>query len=141
MATTPNLTHEQWEQLRSALLQHDEQTSKIQIHDLNNPPQQPYRFKKFPMMVYDHRNSHPAHDVEEPRAFGVLELVHVPAKIAKRIVNSEAELEAALAEGFEQAPPPFSEGREESLSARYVAEANRVQEQINARKPRHRAEV
>ena len=59
-----------------------------------------------------------------------MEIVHVPAKVVSRTVNSDEELEDALNEGWSAQAPAFTEEREEPLSAKYANEANRVDEQL-----------
>lgn len=115
VSVTPELTETDIERMRQLLQQHDLKRKPAQIHDLNNPPREPYRFQKFPQMIY--RDS------------------------ATRIVRSEAELSDALALGWTEQPVSFHQEREESLNPQYQAEAARVQEQINEAKRRRKAEV
>lgn len=50
-----NLTPDQMEQLRAILNAHDASKSgPPKEFDLNKPPQEPYRFKEFPKLVYRH---------------------------------------------------------------------------------------
>lgn len=137
------LTQEEATRLRQILAQHDSEQAPVHTIDLNNPPRQAYRFQKFPMAVYDHLNSYASRDEERPGPNGRIETVHVAARIVSRIVNSEHELKAALADGWSELAPEFREEREEPLSAKYENEANRIQERIeHARrrpgpKPKH----
>lgn len=137
---TQQLTEVEAAQMRQILARHDSESKPVQIHDLNRPPQAPYRFQKFPMMVYDLENSYPSRDEDQARRNGMgIESVHIPAKVVSAIVNSEDELEQLLATGWSEQAPAFSEEREETLSAKYQNEANRVDEQIEAKRSKRRA--
>lgn len=75
----------------------------------------PYVFKKFPMMVYNAAQSHPAYDDERIVTRGslaVAELTHIKAYLASRIVNNQRELDAALADGYSENAPTFAEETE-----------------------------
>lgn len=108
---TQELSFEEIERMRQIVQAHDGERTPMKTIDLNNPPKEPYYFQRFPMMIYDLEAS-------------------TPTKIIHRTIRSEAELEAALNEGWSQDAPAFGEEREEPLSAAYQAEAARVQEQI-----------
>lgn len=41
--------------MRQIVQMNDAQRKPMQTIDLNNPPKEPYRFQKFPMIVYDLR--------------------------------------------------------------------------------------
>lgn len=122
------LSHDEIERMRQIVQQHDSQRKPIQIVDLNNPPKEPYRFQKFPKMVYDLTHSEPGH-------------------VVNRIVRSEDDLEAALAQGWSESAPAYSDERIEPLSPVYAAQAQRVDEQLAAGRPgrpgrpRHNVEV
>lgn len=102
------LSAEEIQHMRQILAQHDAESKPVQTFDLNNPPKQPYVFQKFPMMVY-------ATDGE-----------------GHLVVSSEAELSAALKQGFTRTAPAQSEVALPQLSASLQAEADRVQEQLEA---------
>lgn len=102
------LSAEEIQHMRQILAQHDAESKPVQTFDLNNPPRQPYVFQKFPMMVY-------ATDGE-----------------GHLVVSSEAELSAALKQGFTRTAPAQSEVALPQLSASLQAEADRVQEQLEA---------
>ncbi|HVH87682.1 MAG TPA: hypothetical protein VM912_13225 [Terriglobales bacterium] len=132
-----NLTPEEIERMRQIVQQHDSDRKPIQTVDLNNPPKQPYRFQKFPMMVYDLVNSHPAHDEERPSRNGFgMDVFHVPAKVISLMVQSEEQLQEALAAGWSEQAPDFSEERVEALSAAYQAEVEQVEERRRRGRPR-----
>jgi hypothetical protein len=125
------LTETDYAQMRNMLSQHDSQSKKMTIHDLNNPPREQYRFQKFPMMVYDLTHSYPSRNEQRPKANSLgMETVHMPAKVVSRTVNSDEELEEALNAGWSQQAPAFTEEREEPLNASYAGEAARIDEQI-----------
>ena len=136
----PELTAEEIERMRQIVARHDSEHRPIQTFDLNNPPRQSYRFQKFPMMIYDHENSYPAHDEERTVIRGSLpvqEIFHVPAKLVSKIVHNQRELDQALEDGWsEQAPEFREEEREEPLSARYQAEADRIQSELERVNPK-----
>lgn len=119
------LSPEEIERMRQIVQQHDSERKPIQIVDLNNPPKEPYRFQKFPKMVYDLAHSEPGH-------------------VVSQIVRSEDDLEAALEQGWSESAPAYSDEHVEPLSPVYAAQAQRVDEQLAARRPgrpRRNAEV
>lgn len=59
-----------------------------------------YEHREFPKMVYDHANCEPAQLIKK----GIHE-IHVDAVLAHKIVNDQAELDAALEAGFSLKPP------------------------------------
>lgn len=132
------LTHAEIERMRAIVASHDGERKPMTTIDLNNPPKQSYRFQKFPMMLYDLENSHPSHEEERPSktGFGV-EVVHVAAVVRSTTVNSEEELQQALAEGWSQEAPGFSEESEQPLSPKLQKEVDQVQERV-ARTRRHK---
>lgn len=102
------LTHDEIERMRQIVLQHDQSTQKgMKEFDLNNPPKEPYRFKKFPMLVYD------------------------PDTGDHQQVENEAELKEALAEGWVNERPPV-EAAEPELSGDDAAEAAAIQKKLDA---------
>jgi hypothetical protein len=106
-----NLSAGEIERMRQIVSQADSQNKNgIAPMDLNNPPKEPYRYQKFPMMVYNHGKSVAAHDeVKGVKVGNVItnETVHVPAKLVSTIVNNEKELEKALKAGWKAEPPEF----------------------------------
>lgn len=100
------LSFEEVERMRQIVQMHDSQRQPMQTIDLNNPPKQPYKFQKFPMMIYstDGQNI---------------------------IVKSEQQLQDALAEGWLEQPPMTAEAVEQPLAAKYQSEAAAVQEHID----------
>lgn len=137
MATEP-MSEVEIARLRQILLQHDAEHKPLATIDLNNPPKVPYRHQKFPMAVYDHEHSQPAHDELRAVRSGNLvveEQVHVPAKVVMRLVQNERELEAALDNGWSDKAPEYREEREEPLSAANEAEVARVQAQLDQKRP------
>ena len=106
------LSFEEVERMRQIVQMHDASRKPMTTTDLNNPPKEPYRFQKFPMVVY--------------------------ADNQTRIVRSEDELQSALGEGWSQDASSFNDKPEESLSAAYQMEAAQVQQKIeeaSKRKP------
>lgn len=97
---------------RRIVAQADAQSkNKIQVMDPNNPPKERYVHQRFPMMVYDHRESKPAHDKTEGLKVGNIvteQKVHVPAKLVTKLVHTEAQLAQALAKGWSEEPPSFA---------------------------------
>lgn len=97
---------EQIDGLRDALLKRDVEQLKNSFIDLGKPPQVPYKFQKFPMLVYKHEASKPAHDIVRiNRLDGKEELSHVEAKYVSKTVNSEDELKSALDSGYREDVP------------------------------------
>jgi len=134
---TQQLSESEIAHMRTLLAQHDSENKKVTIHDLNHPPREPYRFQKFPMMVYDLQNSYPSQDKVRPKANGAgVETVHIPAKVVSRLVQSEDQLQAALADGWDEEAPAFNEERVEPLSAQYSNEAGRIDAEIEATRPK-----
>ena len=101
-----NLSANEIERMREIVLAHDRDKSK-NVFDLSKPPVVKYEHKKFPMMLYDHKNAEPPRDEIRPTPQGANDLVHVPAKIRTRMVHSEAELKSALDAGWKEKPPVF----------------------------------
>lgn len=82
-AAALNLSPEQVEQLRELVLQHDaKNANETREFDLNKPNTPPYKHKPFPTTVYNHANG------------------------KNRIVKNAADLERALAAGWERKPKP-----------------------------------
>lgn len=113
------LTHDEIERMRQIVLQHDQATQKgLKEFDLNNPPKEPYRFKKFPMLVYD------------------------PDTGDHQQVENEAELAEALKEGWVHAHErPAVEAAEPELTGDEAAEAAEIQKKLDklnkaAKKPK-----
>jgi hypothetical protein len=127
------------QQMRELLARFDSQHKPMEIHDLNKPPQAPYRFQKFPMTVYLHSESEAARDeTQQARSgLGIVD-VHIPARMVSRIVHSEEELARALADGWSDKAPEFREddSQEAELSPRDQREMKALQEQLDASKRR-----
>lgn len=100
----PQFTAEEIEKMRSLVLAHDKEKNAVNVFDPNNPPKVPYSHKEFPKVVYDHKASKPSRD-KLVMQHGTEHVQHVPAKLATKNVNNQAELDAALAEGWELKPP------------------------------------
>jgi hypothetical protein len=120
--------------MRRMLAEHDSKQKPVTIHDLNAPPREPYRFQKFPMMVYDLERSNAAFEEEQRMPNGGFQMVHVAARVVSRLVQSEHELKQALADGWSESAPEYREERDEPLNARYAGEAARVDAQIEETK-------
>jgi len=131
---TEQLSETEVANMRRILAQHDGQSKPMVITDLNNPPQKPYRFQKFPMIVYDLEHSHAGYSEDQLQRNNTLLQVHFPAKVVHTTVHSEEELHQAIADGWSEKAPAFSEEREEYLKPAYANEAARADEQIR-RKP------
>jgi hypothetical protein len=99
------LSFEEVERMRQIVQMHDSQRQPMQTLDLNNPPKQPYKFQKFPMMVYS------------PDGQRIL-------------VKSEGQLQDALADGWSEQPQAIAEEVQQPLAAKYQTEAAQVQERI-----------
>lgn len=108
-------TPEEVERMRKIVMEADQQ-KPVETIDLNNPKPKPYRFQKFPKMVYalDEAGKH-------------------------LIVASEEELEEALAEGWTEEAPITAAVEEPYLSPALQREADAKQAEIDALK-RQRAE-
>lgn len=113
------LTHDEIERMRQIVLQHDQSTQKgMKEFDLNNPPKEPYRFRKFPMLVYD------------------------PDDGNHQQVENEGELAEAMKEGWVLAEDrPTVEAAEPELSGEDAAEAAAIQQKLDklnkqAKKPK-----
>lgn len=136
---TPEITPSEAQNMREILARFDAQSKPVTTFDLNNPPRTQYRHQKFPMMVYDHSASYPAHDKDQVVIRGsvpVQETVHVTAKIVSRLVHSEHDLREALGAGWSEEAPTFREVAQDEPTGKYQAEAERVQEQIETRRGR-----
>lgn len=130
------LTATEVEKMRHIVAQHDSTSNKTTIHDLNNPPKEPYRFQKFPLTVYDLKASYPSRDEDRPKPNGAgRELVHIPAKLVTKLVHSEADLRESIEDGWSEEAPAFGAEPDNTLSAKYASEAGRVQAKINVAQP------
>ncbi len=121
------------EKMRAIVQGYDNQRKKAPIHDLNNPPREPYRFQKFPMMVYNLAQSQPAHEETRSAIVGssvIEERVHIRAKVVSMVVHSEEDLKAALANGWSKNAPNFADEPEGGLSAKYQREVETIEEQL-----------
>ena len=105
------LSHEEVERMRQIVQQHDAARKPMRTIDLNNPPREPYRYQKFPKMVYDLASSRPGH-------------------LVTKIVRSDNELALALEEGFSEDAPPFGSTPEEHLSASYQTEVAQLETRL-----------
>lgn len=113
------LSHEEIARMRQIVQMHDAKRGPMQTIDLNNPPKEPYRFQKFPKMVYDLGKSFDGH-------------------LITKIVRSESELSAALEAGYSEQAPAFGQMPEEHLSValqREVHQAEQALEQAHKRGP------
>jgi hypothetical protein len=131
------LTPVEAEQMRSILQRYDNDRKPVQIHNLNDPPKVPYRYQKFPKMLYNHEQSEPAHEVTKSAIVGssvIEERVHVRAKVVTIIVHNESDLAEYLADGWREDAPEFRADLEDTLSRAYEAEAARADDQLR-RKP------
>lgn len=96
-------TNEQFEQLRTMLLQHD-RMNKAQTFDLSKPPVEPYQYREFPKLVYLHEKCAAPKLGVKKTASGD-EQILIPAKYETRKVNNKAELEKALKAGWKEEAP------------------------------------
>ena len=105
------LSHAEIERMRQIVKDHDAARQPMKTIDLNNPPKEPYKFQKFPKMVYGDGN-------------------------LTMLVHSEEELSEALADGYSE-EAPVMEVQPEALSPKYQAEADQIQERLeqSRRKP------
>lgn len=93
------------EKFREALIQHDRSAKPF---DINNPPPQQYRHQEFPRLVYKHGSK----------------------KSPYKVVNSDEELQAAIASGFRKDPPVEVHVEEEELSEELQQEVEAVNSQL-----------
>lgn len=112
---TDQLNPGEIERMRAILKDYDQKQAPLRTIDLNNPPKEPYTHQRFPKMVYDLESSKPGH-------------------IVSLVVRDEDELETALGAGYSKQAPSYGNAPEETLSPALQAEANTVQEQIEAKK-------
>ena len=132
------------EQMRAILQRYDNDHKPITIHNLNDPPKTPYRYQKFPKMLYNHEQSEPAHEVIKSAIVGssvIEEAVHVRAKVVTIIVHNESNYEEYLAAGWREDPPPFRAEPDDTLSPAYQAEAQRADARLDRKPGRPRKEV
>lgn len=99
-------SHEEIERMRAILAQHDRSSGRPETIDLNNPKTPPYRYQKFPKVIYHH------------------------GKREHRIVRSEDELEGFLELGWVDEPYPAEPPAEPELDAASAAEVARINDQL-----------
>jgi len=106
------LSHAEIERMRQIVKDHDVSRQPMKTIDLNNPPKEPYKYQKFPKMVYGDGN-------------------------LTMLVHSEEELAQAIDDGWDEQAPVGGIQQPPTLSPQYEAEANRLQEQLeqSRRKP------
>ena len=108
----PQLTQGEIERMRQIVNQHDSKNKNgIQMMDPNNPPKEPYKFQRFPMVLYNHKKSEAAQDKSVGVKVGNVvteQKVHVPAKYHTLTVNSEAELQKAKRAGWSEKAPELA---------------------------------
>lgn len=98
------ITHEEAQRMRQILARFEADSKPIQTIDLNNPPMEPYRFQKFPMIVY--RGS----------------------KTLK--VASDAQLDAAIDEGWSMDASKYHDNRDEDLKPAYQMEVQQAETKL-----------
>lgn len=103
-------TPEEVERMRKIVMEADQQ-KPVETIDLNNPKPKPYRFQKFPKMIYSLDESG-----------------------KNMMVRSEEELEEALAEGWTEDAPVIEQIEEPYLSPALQREADAKQAEIDALK-------
>lgn len=111
------LSHEEIARMRQIVQMHDASRKPMQTIDLNNPPREPYRYQKFPKMVYDLSKS-------------------IQGKLVTRVVTSEPELAKAIESGYSEDAPTFGDAPEEHLSAQYQGEVEQLQSQLEQARKR-----
>lgn len=109
---TQGLSFEEIERMRRIIIEHDAAEKPVETFDLNNPPRKPYKFQKFPMLVYSGKQT--------------------------TTVRSEDELADALENGWSQDASSFTDEGNNQLSAKLQNEANAVQDQIEEVQVRRR---
>ena len=117
------------EQMRALLAKYDSQHKPATIHNLNDPPKVPYRHQKFPMMVYNHAESFPAHTETRSAIVGssvLEETIHVKAHIHTALVQNEHQLRQALESGWSTEAPEFREDVPDTLSESAKAEVKKI---------------
>lgn len=102
------LTAQEIERMRAIVAQHDRTNGKSEEFDLNNPKTPPYRYQRFPKMIYHH------------------------TKRENRIVRSEDELQGFSELGWVDVPYPAEPQDQQpvQLDAVSAAEAAKVDEQL-----------
>lgn len=100
------LTAQEIERMRAIVAQHDRSTGKSEEFDLNNPRTAPYRYQKFPKMIYHH------------------------AKRDNRIVRSEDELQGFYELGWTDQPYPAEPTETVQLDAASAAEVEQVDRKL-----------
>ena len=108
----PQLTQGEIERMRQIVNQHDSKNKNgMQVMDPNNPPKEPYKFQKFPMVLYNHKKCEAAQEKSVGVKVGNVvteQRVHVPAKYHTLTVNSEGELAQALKRGWSEKAPELA---------------------------------
>ena len=136
----PTFSAEEIEKMRSVVLAHDKQHNAVNVFDPNNPPKVPYTHKAFPTIVYDHKASKPSRD-KLVMQHGTEHVQHVPAHLATKTVNNQAELDEALKAGFQLKPPVLEHVGivpEEDLEVIPEDDDPELQQEAIARKKRER---
>lgn len=107
---TPQLTHQEIERLRQIVIDHDKKNfGGMKEFDLNNPPQEPYRYQEFPRLLYRHGTD------------------------KTKVVRDQEQLEAALADGWSMDAVAI-EYKEPKLNKADAAEARAIDREL--RKPK-----
>jgi hypothetical protein len=99
------LTAQEIERMRAIVAQHD-RGQRAEEFDLNNPKTAPYRYQRFPKMIYSH------------------------AKRDSRIVRSEDELQGFMELGWTDQPYPAEPTETVQLDAASAAEVEQVDRKL-----------
>lgn len=113
-------TPDQIEAMRQVVSDSD-RSKQPNVFDLSKPPMVPYKFQKFPQMVYDHKKSRPSRYKTYKTAQGEERHDFIPVKYATKMAKNDAELKSLLAQGYEENPPVFDDPTEPDEAA-YEAE-------------------
>lgn len=114
----PELTAAEVQRMRELVAAHDKSAKKERITDLSKPPVEPYRYRPFPKVLYNHAESTPTRHEKVAKHGGVVEDVTHHVHYATITVHDQEELEAALADGYSEKPPVWDE------EGQLVAEVN-----------------
>ncbi len=117
------------EQMRALLAKYDSKHKPATIHNLNDPPKVPYRHQKFPMMVYNHAESFPAHTETRSAIVGssvLEETIHVKAHISTALVQDEKQLQKAIENGWSTEAPVFREDVPDTLTETAKDEVRKI---------------
>lgn len=106
---TQNFTIEQVDAMRDALRKIDA-NSRPKTIDMSQPVIVPYKYRAFPKVLYNHEECKPSRFETKDSALpgAKSETRAVPPVFVTKTVNSQVELDEALAEGWKVEAPDFN---------------------------------